>query len=152
MPLGRLTGLRVSNIRDDSRRFFTFWQSIGLTLMTHWGWISEWNDLPVEEVQVGLQNFIICIEMLITAIAHKWVFGHEQYEDGSVTMIMELRAAEYNKPEISYEEQARINKEKEARMSLMLTQDTLVPAPVAAAVAAGTVVRFFVTLSNPYLS
>lgn len=62
--------------------------------MVKWGWI-EGNDefttggiysflffFSFLEVQVGLQNFIICIEMFITAIGHRFIFGHEDYENG----------------------------------------------------------------------
>jgi hypothetical protein len=31
--------------------------------------------------------------MFITAIAHKYVFGHEAYADGSLKIIMDARAA-----------------------------------------------------------
>ncbi len=48
-------------------------------------WIGDWDELPAEEVQVGLQNFIICVEMLVTAIVHKYTFGHEQYADGKIS-------------------------------------------------------------------
>jgi hypothetical protein len=43
--------------------------------------------------QVAIQNFTIVIEMFITAIAHKYVFGHEAYADGSLKIIMDARAA-----------------------------------------------------------
>ena len=43
--------------------------------------------------QIAIQNFTIVIEMFITAIAHKYVFGHEAYADGSLKIIMDARAA-----------------------------------------------------------
>lgn len=64
--------------------FFTFWQSVGLALCVKWGWLTGTAGFSTGEVQVGLQNFIICIEMFITAIGHRYIFGHEEYADGLI--------------------------------------------------------------------
>ena len=44
------------------------------------------------QVQVGLQDFLVCIEMFIAACTHKYTFGSETYADGSLRLIMEQRA------------------------------------------------------------
>lgn len=41
-------------------------------------WSSQYND---EDVAEAFQNFIICIEMLLFAIAHYFVFSHKPYVD-----------------------------------------------------------------------
>ena len=73
--------------------FFTFWQSVSLALAVQWGWIQGTSDFSTGEIQVGLQNFIICIEMFITAIVHRYTFGHEDYANGALKLIMETRVA-----------------------------------------------------------
>ena len=42
-------------------------------------WVSQ--DYTDEEVAEAFQNFIICIEMLLFAIAHYFVFSHKPYVD-----------------------------------------------------------------------
>ncbi|EMS60248.1 hypothetical protein TRIUR3_11074 [Triticum urartu] len=55
--------------------FATWWQGIGITIICHTGL------LPKEgKVQNGIQDFLICIEMAIAAIAHAFVFGVEPYQ------------------------------------------------------------------------
>ena len=41
-------------------------------------WIHQYKD---EDVAEAFQNFIICIEMLLFAIAHYFVFSHKPYVD-----------------------------------------------------------------------
>ena len=43
------------------------------------------------EIQVGLQDFLVCIEMFIAAAVHKYTFGFETYMDGSFLILMEQR-------------------------------------------------------------
>ncbi|KAG2712749.1 hypothetical protein I3760_04G140300 [Carya illinoinensis] len=55
--------------------FATWWQGVGIALL------SAFGVLPKEvKVQAGLQNFLICIEMAIAAIAHVYVFSAEPYQ------------------------------------------------------------------------
>ncbi|XP_059433239.1 protein LAZ1 homolog 2 isoform X1 [Corylus avellana] len=54
--------------------FATWWQGVGIALLCAFG------ILPKEgKVQTGLQDFLICIEMAIAAIAHVYVFSAEPY-------------------------------------------------------------------------
>lgn len=46
------------------------------------GWITNTENFSVGEVQVGMQDFLVCIEMFIAACAHKYAFGSETYADG----------------------------------------------------------------------
>eukprot|EP01118_Nematostelium_gracile_P001752 TRINITY_DN1182_c0_g1_i3.p1 TRINITY_DN1182_c0_g1~~TRINITY_DN1182_c0_g1_i3.p1 ORF type:complete len:373 (+),score=95.44 TRINITY_DN1182_c0_g1_i3:732-1850(+) len=70
--------------------FFSYWQSIVIAICVHFGWFSfvepdaaeaedsedEWS---ISDVAMGLQNFLICIEMLPLAVAHIKSFGHKSY-------------------------------------------------------------------------
>ena len=46
-----------------------------------------WEKYDDQEVAEGLQNFIICIEMLIFAIAHYFVFSHKPYIDPAAAQV-----------------------------------------------------------------
>lgn len=62
--------------------FFSFWQSVAVALAVHFGVIKEnpaWTEYTLEDVSTGLQDFMICIEMFLAAIAHKWVFSYKEY-------------------------------------------------------------------------
>lgn len=55
--------------------FATWWQGLIITIICNTGL------LPKEgKVQNGIQDFLICIEMAIAAIAHAFVFGVEPYK------------------------------------------------------------------------
>lgn len=69
--------------------FFTFWQGVGINLFVKLGWIQDESDLSANEVQLALQDFIICVEMFIAAAAHRYTFGHEMFQDGSFFTMME---------------------------------------------------------------
>jgi len=44
-------------------------------------WVGYSNDdMGVEELGIGLQDFLICIEMFIAAIAHVYAFSHEDFK------------------------------------------------------------------------
>jgi hypothetical protein len=51
--------------------FFTFWQGVGLAVLVRIGAINDSENFSVGQIQVGLQDFIICIEMFIAACCHK---------------------------------------------------------------------------------
>jgi len=71
--------------------FFTYWQSVSLAIGVRMGLIHETENFSVGEVQVGLQDFLVCIEMFIAAAVHKYTFGFQNYKDGSLLMLMEVR-------------------------------------------------------------
>jgi len=69
--------------------FFSFWQSVGISALAFFGYLNQsiaaWvgysrDDVGVEELGVGLQDFLICIEMFIAAIAHVYAFSHEDFK------------------------------------------------------------------------
>ncbi|KAJ7956003.1 protein LAZ1-like 2 isoform X1 [Quillaja saponaria] len=55
--------------------FATWWQGVGIALLCAFG------VLPKEgKIQTGLQDFLICIEMAIAAVAHVFVFSAKPYQ------------------------------------------------------------------------
>lgn len=72
--------------------FLTFWQGVALAVMARFGWLHNTPNFSIGEVQVGMQDFLVCIEMFLAACMHKYTFGWEAYADGSLRTIMEQRA------------------------------------------------------------
>ena len=72
--------------------FLTFWQGILLAALVHFQVIIQTSGMSPGQVQVELQEFIICIEMFVAAIAHKYVFDYREYTDGKIKIIMDERA------------------------------------------------------------
>uniref|UniRef100_A0A3P8UK20 Transmembrane protein 184C n=1 Tax=Cynoglossus semilaevis TaxID=244447 RepID=A0A3P8UK20_CYNSE len=70
--------------------FVSFWQAVFIALLVKVGVISDkhtWDWKTVEAVATGLQDFIICVEMFLAAIAHHFSFTYKPYiqeaEEGS---------------------------------------------------------------------
>ncbi|KAJ1216558.1 hypothetical protein NDU88_004159 [Pleurodeles waltl] len=70
--------------------FVSFWQAVAIALLVKIGVISDtntWEWKNVEAVATGLQDFVICIEMFLAAIAHHYSFSYKPYiqeaEEGS---------------------------------------------------------------------
>lgn len=70
--------------------FVSFWQAVFIALLVKAGIISEehtWDWKSVEAVATGLQDFVICVEMFLAAIAHHFSFTYKPYiqeaEEGS---------------------------------------------------------------------
>jgi len=70
---------------------FAFWQGI---VMAFLGWLGVLNEENVhlgkdwqseEEIGTALQNLIICIEMMLVAIAHSYAYGYDTYKSSSWT-------------------------------------------------------------------
>uniref|UniRef100_A0A8C7ZFF5 Transmembrane protein 184C n=2 Tax=Oryzias sinensis TaxID=183150 RepID=A0A8C7ZFF5_9TELE len=62
--------------------FVSFWQAAFIALLVKVGIISEkrtWDWQSVEAVATGLQDFIICVEMFLAAIAHHFSFTYKPY-------------------------------------------------------------------------
>uniref|UniRef100_A0AAX7U6A5 Transmembrane protein 184C n=1 Tax=Astatotilapia calliptera TaxID=8154 RepID=A0AAX7U6A5_ASTCA len=62
--------------------FVSFWQAVVIALLVKVGIISEkrtWDWQSVEAVATGLQDFIICVEMFLAAIAHHFSFTYKPY-------------------------------------------------------------------------
>ncbi|XP_073460836.1 transmembrane protein 184C [Aquarana catesbeiana] len=70
--------------------FVSFWQAVLIALMVKVGIISDkhtWDWKSVKDVATGLQDFVICVEMFLAAIAHHLSFSYKPYvqeaEEGS---------------------------------------------------------------------
>ena len=61
--------------------FFTWWQSLGISILFQMGLIPQYQDgeWSAEDVAKGLQAYLICIEMFVGAIVHVFVFPHTDY-------------------------------------------------------------------------
>jgi len=64
--------------------FLTFWQSVLISLLVHYGAVHATENFTVEEVASGLQDFLICIEMFIAAVAHERFFNVKEWENKMV--------------------------------------------------------------------
>lgn len=76
-----VTHLRLKDIKPLAKFisfkaivFATWWQGFGISLACYWGVLSKEGKF-----QTGLQDFLICIEMAIAAIAHIFVFSAKPY-------------------------------------------------------------------------
>jgi len=61
--------------------FLTFWQGVFISFLVHYDAIKATENFTVEEVATGLQDFLICIEMFIAAVAHERFFNVKEWED-----------------------------------------------------------------------
>jgi len=61
--------------------FASFWQGMLITILVNAQVIPIhiWNFKSKADCSQGLQDFLICIEMFIAAVAHIYVFSHEPY-------------------------------------------------------------------------
>lgn len=103
--------------------FFTFWQGVGLAILAHMGVIQNTDEFSVGEVQVGYQDFLVCIEMFIAAAVHKYTFGHENYADGTLRLLMEQRGLYL--AEISYKR--ALEKQRQQEAALLAARGLTIP-------------------------
>jgi len=61
--------------------FFSFWQGFALACMVRLGVLKDVEGFDAKSQATGLQDLLICIEMLIAAICHHFVFSYEEFED-----------------------------------------------------------------------
>ncbi|CAG2257994.1 Transmembrane protein 184C [Mytilus edulis] len=63
--------------------FFCFWQSLAIAILVKLNVIPSggtWDFYhSITDVATGLQDFIICVEMFIAAIAHYYSFSHKPF-------------------------------------------------------------------------
>jgi len=60
---------------------FAFWQSIAVAVLAKFGLIQAEGIFSLDEVSVGVQDFLIVIELVPLAIVHAYVFGHATYRN-----------------------------------------------------------------------
>ncbi|EGD81930.1 hypothetical protein PTSG_02616 [Salpingoeca rosetta] len=62
--------------------FFSFWQSVFIAILVKADVIKEsstWTYYTQESVAAGIQDFLVCIEMFLAAIAHRYVFSYKEH-------------------------------------------------------------------------
>lgn len=62
--------------------FFSFWQGVVLSIAVRFGLVDEVEGFTANEQVTGLQDFLICCEMALAAVAHYYVFSSTEYESG----------------------------------------------------------------------
>ncbi|CAG7731744.1 unnamed protein product [Allacma fusca] len=65
--------------------FFSFFQGVAITILINAGLLTNifgTTEQPdVKDISSSLQNFLICIEMFLAAIAHHYAFSYKAYVD-----------------------------------------------------------------------
>jgi hypothetical protein len=69
--------------------FFSFWQSVAVSMLVRNGYLMDvadrinvpWQDDP-NLVSHTLQDFSICVEMLVFAVAHRFAFSYKDFRRG----------------------------------------------------------------------
>ncbi|XP_064607932.1 transmembrane protein 184C-like [Liolophura sinensis] len=66
--------------------FLSFWQAVVIAALVKFGVISAektWVFYTVKDVATGIQDFLICIEMFLAALAHYFSFSHKPFMETS---------------------------------------------------------------------
>lgn len=62
--------------------FFSFWQGLGISILVAAGLIRKIGPVADPEyISIAIQDFMICLEMPIFALAHAYAFSHKDYID-----------------------------------------------------------------------
>ena len=64
--------------------FLSYWQGIVIAILGAAGVLPRFDYWTEEEAPSGLQDLLICVEMLFIAFAHKFCFGSEEYSIGDI--------------------------------------------------------------------
>ena len=59
--------------------FFTWWQGVLIAILENIGVIDEIGSWDADDVAQGLQDYLVCIEMFLFAIAHSFTFTFQEY-------------------------------------------------------------------------
>eukprot|EP00277_Geminigera_cryophila_P000923 CAMPEP_0179411430 /NCGR_PEP_ID=MMETSP0799-20121207/3893_1 /TAXON_ID=46947 /ORGANISM="Geminigera cryophila, Strain CCMP2564" /LENGTH=498 /DNA_ID=CAMNT_0021183499 /DNA_START=163 /DNA_END=1655 /DNA_ORIENTATION=+ len=59
--------------------FLSFWQSVLISVLASNGYLSPTLDYTEEDVSKGLQDFLICIEMGVAAVAFHYTFSWKDF-------------------------------------------------------------------------
>ena len=59
--------------------FFTFWQGTFIAALQNGGVIKPIGSWAADDVATGIQDYLICVEMLFFAVAHSYTFSYAEY-------------------------------------------------------------------------
>jgi len=59
--------------------FFTWWQGFGIAILTYYDIITAVGEWDQSSVAGGLQDILICFEMLLFSVAHSYTFTYKEY-------------------------------------------------------------------------
>ena len=59
--------------------FFVFWQSVVLAILVRGGWLTTIGDYGTEDASRAIQDFLICMEMVIVSISMHFAFPYRPY-------------------------------------------------------------------------
>ena len=59
--------------------FFSFWQSMVISGLSFANVIKPSLDFSQAEVANGIQDFMICFEMVLAALSHRWLFSYRDF-------------------------------------------------------------------------
>ena len=59
--------------------FFTWWQGIAISLLQSYGMLTKFWHWNAEDISNVLQDYLVCIEMFLFAIAHSFTFTYKEY-------------------------------------------------------------------------
>ena len=62
--------------------FFTFIQGLAISGLIYIGVITATNSFSVVDLGASLQNFLICWEMALAAVAHHYIFNRREFKEG----------------------------------------------------------------------
>ena len=71
-PLGKFASIKIVV-------FLSFWQTVLLGALNHFKVIPNRGNWTSDEIATGLGNFVLCIEMYLIAVAHRWIFEDTPY-------------------------------------------------------------------------
>jgi len=61
---------------------FAFWQGVAIAILAHFGiLVHDYGAWTSKNVETGVQDFVICIEMFFLAIVMHFAFGYQTYRD-----------------------------------------------------------------------
>jgi hypothetical protein len=67
--------------------FFTFWQSMLISLLGNLNVLHGVGTYSLEDLEWGLSNILICVEMFLAALAHRKYFAFTDFQAGSGRML-----------------------------------------------------------------
>ena len=77
--------------------FFAFWQSVVITALVKIGVITEIGRYDAQKVSTGMQDFLICIEMFIAAVAFVYTFSYIPFTEGYVNVkLQHMQQSEFD--------------------------------------------------------